>query len=159
MKSILKQSLILVTMALFISGLFLITACSKKTDLTFGMGKRMALAFEANPTTGFSWAYTVANDINNGELKLISEDYESNDKSGTLIGGGGHTTYVFEAVKPGKQSLRFVYRRPWEGGENAYDVVYELEIDKDLNIICLSKMKGIIQSDKDLGSFPNPTFE
>lgn len=138
---------------------FVLTACNKKSDAALGVGKKMTLVFDANPTTGFSWTYAVANDLNMGELKEISEDYEANDKTGTLIGGGGHTTYVFEAVKPGKQNLRFVYRRPWEGGETAYDVIYELNIDENLNITCLSKMKGTVESDIDLGSFPNPVFE
>lgn len=153
-----KKIISIIIIALICTGSFCSCKKETKSDAALGKGRVITFDFESNPTTGFKWTWAVANDINNGELKFISEDYISDAKDDGMVGVGGHTKFIFEGAKPGKQNLRFVYERPWEGGESIYDVVYELEIDDNLNISCLSKMKGNIESDKDLTSFPNPSF-
>ena len=75
-----------------------------------------------------------------------------------VVGSPSKIVYYFKATKEGNTNLVFTYRRPWEGGDVAYDVIYELSVDKDMNITCLSKMKGTVESDKELSFFPNPTF-
>ena len=132
-------------------------ACGAKSNqsASFGKGKVMALEFETNPSTGYTWEYKFEN--GEGEVVFDREENKLNDNQ-DLVGSPHKVTYYFKAAKEGNRNLRFTYRRPWEGGDVAYDVVYELSVDKDLNISCLSKMKGSVDSDKELSYFPNPTF-
>lgn len=122
-------------------------AKKKKTNMLF--------EFSSNPTTGFDWVYEIGE--GNGMLELIKDDYKSNAEDG-MVGAGGTRTFIFKGTKEGKKNIIFTYKRNWEGGETAYDVVYEIEIDKNLNMSCLNKFKGQIESDVDLEFFPNPSF-
>lgn len=144
-----KKSLLL---SLLVIVSLLASACGPK----YGKGAEMSLDFISNPSTGYDWVYEILEGDNYAEIYLIRQD---NDFPQTNVAGaGGHRIYYFKATKAGKQTLTFTYRRPWEGGETAYDVVYELSVDKDLNISCTGKKKGKIASDKELSFFPDPVF-
>lgn len=148
-----KKVLLFLVLVSTIISLF---ACgnAKVSNETLGKGKEMKLAFKSNPTTGYDWEYSFE-----GDAEIVLDREETNlDENLDVVGSGIVRVYYFKANKAGKSNLTFTYRRPWENGEVAYDVVYELEVDKDLNIICLSKMKGKVESEEDLASFPNPTF-
>ena len=141
-----KNLLLLVVVILFA------TACGAK----YGKGAEMSLNFESNPSTGYDWVYGVLEGDNYAEIYLSNQ--ENDFPESNLAGAGGRRIYYFRATKAGKQTLTFTYRRPWEGGEIAYDVVYELSVDKDLNITCTGKKKGKVESDKELSFFPDPVF-
>ena len=144
--------------SLLVSILLMSCSSAATNDSSLGKGKTMALKFVTNPSTGFDWEYKFLDGDDKGALHLDREDYNTIG-SPDLMGASSERTYYFVADKAGKQSLTFTYRRPWEGGEVLYDVVYELNIDKDLNIICLSKSKGVVESKEELSFFPDPTFE
>lgn len=142
-------------LAISIASIMVACAANSNQKASFGKGKVMALEFETNPSTGYTWEYKFEN--GDGEISFDREENKINKES-NLVGSPHQIVYYFKATKPGNKNLVFTYRRPWEGGDVAYDVVYELSVDKDLNITCLSKMKGKVDSDKELSYFPNPTF-
>lgn len=149
MKKTLLVSLVVLTLATLV-------ACgSSSQSKNLGKGKVMALEFDTNPSTGFTWEYQFEN--GDGEIVFDREENKINTDL-DLVGAPHKVVYYFKGEKEGSRNLVFTYRRPWEGGDFAYDVVYELKVDKDLNITCLSKMKGKVESDKELSFFPNPTF-
>lgn len=120
-----------------------------------GKGKEMSLTFDTNPTTGYDWQY----ELKDGEAELILDRQdEKKGNSSDVAGAGFKRTYFFRASKAGKVTLSFIYKRPWEGGEEAYDVLYDLTVDENLVITCENKKKGRINSDKELNFFPNPVF-
>lgn len=121
----------------------------------YGKGKLLSLTFTTNPTTGFDWEYVFSN--GDAEITLDREDYQMNEDL-NVVGSPSKRVYYFRATKEGKKTLTFTYGRPWEGGEKAYDVVYELVVDKDLNIVCTNKKKGTIDSAEDISFFPDPVF-
>ena len=121
----------------------------------FGKGKEMSLAFETNPSTGYELQYEFKD--GDAELVLEREDIKQKDDTGA-VGGPSTRTFFFRANKAGNTSLVFTYKRPWEGGETEYDVVYELSIDDNLIITCKDKRKGVVETDKDIDYFPNPVF-
>ena len=140
-----------------IVAVFSLVGCGNKTDnsKSLGSGKVMALEFVTNPSTGYTWEY----ETKDGDAKVVYDREEVKlNPNNDLLGAPSNIVYYFKATKAGKTNLVFTYRRPWEGGEVAYDVVYELSVDKNLNITCLSKMKGTVESSEDLSFFPNPTF-
>lgn len=150
MKKILISLLILsVMLTAFACG----SASSKGASL--GKGKVMGLEFETNPSTGYNWEYKFVN----GDAEIVFDREENKlNENLDVVGAPSKIVYYFKGTKEGNTNLVFTYRRPWEGGDVAYDVVYELSVDKDMNITCLSKMKGTVESDKELSYFPNPTF-
>ena len=163
-----KKFLKLITL---ISILTILTSCSSNANSTgansstakdsssnLGKGQAMSLRFETNPSTGFDWEFAALIGDEYGLIELNNQEYEDSS-DGELMGAGGYSTYRFIARKKGPQRLTFTYERPWEGGEKLYNVLYELDIDDDLNITCLEKRKGDIESDKKLSDFPDPTFE
>ena len=136
-------------------GVFAFACGNASKESNLGKGKVMALEFSTNPSTGFNWEYRFEN--GDGEITFDREENKLNEDM-NLVGAPHQVVYYFRGAKEGTKNLVFTYRRPWEGGDVAYDVVYELSVDKDLNITCLSKMKGTVESNEDLSSFPNPTF-
>lgn len=149
-----KKIILFVTVLAMLASL---VACGKSAsnNSSFGKGKVMALEFESNPSTGYTWEYKFEG--GEGEVAFDREETKLNENQ-DLVGAPNKVVYYFKATKEGNRNLRFTYRRPWEGGDVAYDVVYELAVDKNLNISCLSKMKGSVESDVELSFFPNPTF-
>ena len=145
---------IVLSLVLVIS--LLVSACGAVSSTNYGKGVEMSLDFISNPSTGYDWVYEFASGDNLAEIFLIRQDNSFPESD--VVGAGGHRVYVFKATKEGKQTLTFTYRRPWEGGEIAYDVVYDLVVDKDLNITCTGKKKGKVESDKELSFFPDPVF-
>lgn len=130
-------------------------ACANSVSNKFGKGKVMSLTFTTNPTTGYDWQYTFTD--GDAEIALDREDYQMNEES-NIVGGEQKRVYYFRASKAGNKKLTFTYERPWEGGEKAYDVVYDLVVDSDLNITCTSKKKGVIESKEEINFFPDPVF-
>ena len=142
-----KKSLLLVLAMLMTSTLLF--ACGGKKG-----GKVMSLEFYSNPSTGFTWEYVVDGDA---ELYLDREDFKDTSEQG-IVGAGGKKIFYFVATKEGKANMTFTYKRPWDGGDVAYDVVYEISVDKNMNISCSNKKKGVVDSGKELSDFPDPVF-
>lgn len=130
-------------------------ACGNSGTNKYGKGKLLSLTFTTNPTTGYDWQYAFSD--GDAEIALDREDYQLNQEL-NLVGGENKRVYYFRASKAGNKKLTFTYMRPWEGGEKAYDVVYDLVVDNDLNITCTSKKKGVIDSKEELSFFPDPVF-
>ena len=149
------KKIILAVCLLFSVSTLLFACDGSSSSKSLGKGKVMVLELESNPSTGYDWVYETTGDA---ELFLDREDYrDANDAN--MVGAGGIRVLYFKGTKEGSANLVLTYKRPWEGGETAYDVVYELSVDKDMNITCLSKTKGVVNSDKELSFFPNPKFE
>lgn len=73
-------------------------------------GTVLDVTLEGNASTGFSWGY-----VDTGEG--VIED--TGERSVTLsdsrrVGSGGTETRRLRALKPGRQTVIFEYRRPWE---------------------------------------------
>ena len=150
MKKILSIIVALMTVLMMVA-----CAGNANKNGSFGKGKVMALEFETNPSTGYNWEYK----FENGDAEIVFDREENKlNQDLDVVGAPSKIVYYFKATKEGNTNLVFTYRRPWEGGDVAYDVIYELSVDKDMNITCLSKMKGTVESDKELSFFPNPTF-
>ena len=132
-----------------------IFACKNDGGSKYSKGKLMSLTFTTNPTTGYDWQYVFSD--GDAEIALDREDYQMEDGV-DIVGGNQVRVYYFRATKAGNKKLTFTYERPWEGGEKAYDVVYDLVVDNDLNITCTNKKKGVIDSKEELSFFPDPVF-
>ncbi|MEI7885142.1 MAG: DUF4309 domain-containing protein [Clostridia bacterium] len=76
------------------------------------VGTSFMLSLPGNPTTGFTWHYTI---ISTDILQLVAE-YSMPDSN--LIGAGSTFTWDFKSLKPGNAKIIFKYYREWEGVES-----------------------------------------
>jgi predicted secreted protein len=88
------------------------------------VGQRIQIQLAANPSTGFSWSFTVTN----GDAVAASGDpsYVPNDPG--VTGGGGINSFPFLALKTGAATLAFVYRQPWnpQGAAQVFTVTIQV---------------------------------
>ncbi|MDR2630044.1 MAG: protease inhibitor I42 family protein [Spirochaetaceae bacterium] len=77
--------------------------------------KQITIELAGNPTTGYSWTYTMGQE---GIVREVLAEYRgaagSGDSPEGSVGRGGVFVFVFEGLKPGTVELRFTYARPWE---------------------------------------------
>jgi inhibitor of cysteine peptidase len=90
-----------------------VTVVDDKTagDLNLKVGGRLEVRLEANHTTGYLW---VQEPVEKPVLQKLGKAVYRENPSDGKVGVGGVEIWKFKAVKAGKQSLRFEYRRPWE---------------------------------------------
>ena len=70
----------------------------------------LILTLPSNPTTGYRWAIQ---DSAGGVLRALSPEVYSSTESG-VIGGGGQSTWRFQAFAAGQGRLRLTSQQPWE---------------------------------------------
>ncbi|AZF19911.1 protease inhibitor I42 family protein [Pseudomonas sp. R3-52-08] len=73
-------------------------------------GQNLILTLPSNPTTGYRWAIQ---DSAGGVLRALSPEVYSSSESG-VIGGGGQSTWRFQAFAAGQGRLRLTSQQPWE---------------------------------------------
>ncbi|MDK9711792.1 protease inhibitor I42 family protein [Acidaminobacter sp.] len=89
----------------------------------------LTLTLDENPTTGYSWAYTLAPE---GILALDHDAFVSGQTSANVVGAGGQHTWTFKVLTMGCVRLTFRYYRPWEAPETAAETrVYAVNVGED----------------------------
>ena len=74
------------------------------------LGQSLTVTLPSNPTTGFRWTIQ---DSAGGVLRALSPEVYSSAESG-VIGGGGQSTWRFQAFAAGQGRLRLTSQQPWE---------------------------------------------
>jgi len=72
-------------------------------------GERLQVVLNANPTTGYQWAVEA---VDPNVLKTVGEGFYPPDSR--LVGAGGKAEWSFDALSPGRTTLKLIYRRPFE---------------------------------------------
>ena len=104
--------------------ILIIIACAAFLAACAGKGEKLAvIELEGNPTTGYSWTYTMSPE------GIVRESARGHREKPGDDGGvtGKSFLFVFEAFAPGETELRFTYRRPWENEEPVRTAVYILK--------------------------------
>lgn len=117
---------------------FILCACSttsqiqlQKADsgstITISIGDTVTIDLPENPTTGYSWAFSIEQESQN-IISDISEKYIAPNNN--LVGSGGIKEYSFKAINKGEITLTGYYRRPWEklDKQNSEKVEYIFKI-------------------------------
>jgi predicted secreted protein len=85
------------------------------------------IKLKSNATTGYSW---FLREWDAGLIEPVKHQVEAPaDKK--LMGAPGYELWTFRAksaafVVPEETTIRFVYARPWESGENATQLVFKI---------------------------------
>ncbi len=130
---------IIVLVLIFLAGVAIgviagMAAANKKSCELRGEGyyiyaKKSSHAYielEGNPTTGYDW---YVGEVPEG-LELVSQKYDSSDKSGQRMGAGGISTICFKATAEGVFTVDLVYKRNWEGGETGKVLQFQISATK-----------------------------
>jgi inhibitor of cysteine peptidase len=82
------------------------------------IGQELVVTLSSNPTTGYGWSFqSTAASV----LRDVEEEYIATEP--VLVGSGGEHRFIFSAAATGGTTLRFDYRRAWESGVPAAQVV------------------------------------
>ena len=97
--------------------------------------KTLDFAFYANASTGYAWEVKQSGDA----VKLTRDEYVQKNSSSVpggpaMAGAPGEQQYTFTAVRPGRATLTFTYRRSWETDPPLYTYVAELTVSDALEI-------------------------
>lgn len=94
-------------------GEILLTAEDDGRAVALGVGETMAVALEANPSTGYAWEVAAVDDS-----VLRADEWEFvQGGEGALLGAGGTQVLRFTALAEGETVLELVHRRSWESEE------------------------------------------
>jgi len=123
---------------LFILPLFILSlsSCAASADnLPDGVsisGETLTIELEENPTTGFSWSYSLSDkDV----IHLVEDGYTADSDDPNVVGGGGIHEYKFEGLKAGEATIIFDYYKSWEGVESAEEhIEYVVTVEEDGSI-------------------------
>ena len=127
------------TIALLLAAvmLFALAACSKEEpapvveniqEKVIGT-KEVTLDLEENPTTGYSWEYSISDET---VLEYVKDEYidpsasaESSEGEEPVVGASGVRRFTFNPLSDGTVTVEFRYSRPWENeGEGLWDMCY-----------------------------------
>jgi len=78
-------------------------------EVMLRVGDTYEVSLESNPTTGYRWE--VGFEFDDRLLELVEQSYEPDS---SLVGGGGHETFIFQALGPGRVEFGLIYKRPSE---------------------------------------------
>lgn len=102
-----------------------LTAADIGRHIDLQLGQEIEVRLEANPTTGFRWQMVRAAPA---VLDSLARDsYAPAPAAPGVLGGGGTVRWRFRAARAGQDSLRLVYRRPWEQ-DNAPAQTFSCEV-------------------------------
>ena len=73
--------------------------------------KTAAIELDGNPTTGYTWVYTMSPE---GIAREVANKYIPDETDEAAAGSGGKYVFIFEATAAGEAELTFSYLRVWE---------------------------------------------
>ncbi|MCB2190963.1 MAG: protease inhibitor I42 family protein [Deltaproteobacteria bacterium] len=113
MRGFLRGLPLLLTLLLIIGTAW---AAGPTQTLVVKKGQVFQVSLEANHTTGYKWM--LAKVPNSKVVKLVTNNYQQakakSPDGKPLVGAGGHETWTFKAMGPGKAMIVLNYARPWE---------------------------------------------
>ena len=99
--------------------------------------KTATIELEGNPTTGYTWIYTMSPE---GIVREISNNYIPDKTNKEIVGSGGKFVFTFEAISSGVTELAFSYLRVWEEGTPPIKaVIYKAVVDDKNNLTITRK--------------------
>ncbi|WP_131923078.1 protease inhibitor I42 family protein [Hazenella coriacea] len=84
---------------------------------------RIQLKLTENPSTGYTWLEEIT-----PRIDIVKLEHEEIVPNHSTSGGQSTHQWIFQAVKPGRKMLRFVYQRPWVKSVTGQENVFEISI-------------------------------
>lgn len=87
-----------------------LTKADSGRTISVSIGQRVEVVVPANATTGYRWSFQCEPEA---ALEAIGKPEYVPDQP-VQTGSGGRERYRFRALRAGKATIRFEYRRSWE---------------------------------------------
>jgi predicted secreted protein len=87
------------------------TDADRGRTVTAAVGDTISIWLSENPSTGFSWAATSSDG-----LQQLESRFDAPSSSPELVGAPGTRVLTYEVTASGRQSIRATYERAWEAG-------------------------------------------
>ena len=110
-----------------VTGTIEVSAKDRDQIVRAAVGNLVRITLESNPSTGYNWELR---DFEFGVAVFHSSDLVARDNGGNvLFGAPGDTVITLQAVKPGTQEIKLVYRRQWEPPDQVAETfTFKLEV-------------------------------
>lgn len=90
-----------------------------------------AVVLAGNPTTGYTWAATVADE---NIVAVVDDGFAQDEAAEGMTGAGGFQRFSFQGKAEGETTVTFAYGRSWETEEPVYTLTYDIAVDADLTV-------------------------
>ena len=139
--------------------------------ITFGFGlcgcgenpdpQTATITLKSNASTGYAWVatQTITNNAGESDCFEISDEYVEPENSEGLVGVAGQQVFTLKAVNPGEVDVTLKYSRSWEPSDDDDTVIYQFEIDKNLQIEYKGQYSAISEGSSMDEEFPDPVIE
>ncbi|MBO7638661.1 MAG: protease inhibitor I42 family protein [Treponema sp.] len=87
--------------------------------------RKKKIEMEGNPTTGYTWLYTIED-----ESIVRLEKKTKYLGSRNMSGAPSLFTYTIISLKPGRTKITFEYKRPWEDKPAEDTTIYTVTVDE-----------------------------
>ncbi len=95
------------------------------TNIEVKKGGTFVIQLPENPTTGYQWAISIADDA---IVKTSDDQYKPDETATDVVGSGGVRVLTFEALEKGTTSVTLSYERSWEEGSAEQTIVYTVTV-------------------------------
>lgn len=94
-----------------VNGKVEVTAAEAGKIVRAAVGNLVTITLQSNPSTGYNWELR---DFDYGVAAFYKSETIAADSGNVLFGAPTKTVVTLQAVKPGTQEVKLVYRRLWE---------------------------------------------
>lgn len=110
-----------------VTGQVEVTAAEAGKVVRAGVGNLVLVTLQSNPSTGYNWELR---DFDYGVADFYKSETLPADGGNVLFGAPTKTVITLQAVKPGTQDIKLVYRRQWEPPDQVAETfVFRLQVD------------------------------
>jgi inhibitor of cysteine peptidase len=96
-------------------------------DEKVAIGENITIKLDENPTTGYTWNYSISDD---GKIELLFDEYIQDEVEDGIVGAGGVHEWTFNATESGEVEITFEYYRSWEGVEGSINtIIYKITVE------------------------------
>lgn len=110
-----------------VSGKVELTAADAGKTVRAEVGNLIVITLQSNPSTGYNWELR---DFDYGAAEFHNSETIAADSGNVLFGAPTKTVVTLQAVKPGRQEIKLVYRRQWEPPDQVAETFqFRLEVE------------------------------
>lgn len=97
------------------------------TEENMVIGENMTIKLDENPTTGYTWNYSISD---KNKIELLFDEYIQDDVEDGIVGAGGVHEWTFNATESGEVEIKFDYYRSWDGIDGSSSTkVYKITVE------------------------------
>ena len=111
-----------------VTGEVKVTAAEAGKVVRAAVGNLVTITLQSNPSTGYNWELR---DFDYGVSDFFKSETVPADGGNVLFGAPSKTVITLQAIKPGTQDIKLVYRRLWEPPDQVAETfAFRLQVEE-----------------------------